>query len=58
MDPNTDVTQLRQDMLTMLESMYEIIHLSNESEVVRVGFAALTRTQAGLTYLSANPIVL
>ena len=58
MDPNTDVTQLRQDMLVMLTSMYEIIHTSDEAEVVRAGFAALTSTQAGLVYLSANPIVL
>lgn len=58
MDQTNDVTQLRQDMLVMLEAVHEIIQITNEAEIARAGFAALTRTQAGLTYLSSNPIVL
>lgn len=53
-----DVNQIRQDLLVMTESMFEIIQITNEAEVARAGFAALTRTQSGLTYLSSNPIVL
>lgn len=58
-DPLTDdQTQAMQDQLMFLEALHDIAAASNDAEIVRVAVQALTRTQAGLTYLSANPMVL
>jgi hypothetical protein len=58
-DPRTDdQTQSMQDQLIFMEALYEIAAASNDAEIVRVAVQALTRTQAGLTYLSANPMVM
>lgn len=46
------------DQLRLLEALYEIALSSNEAEMVRVSMAALTGTQAGLSFLSTHPITL
>jgi hypothetical protein len=43
------------EQLILIEALFAIAHESNEAEMVRVAMAALTNTQAGLTYLSAHP---
>lgn len=50
--------QLMQDQLILLESLYEILHTSDQAEIVRCATAALTRTQSGVNYLVAHPITL
>lgn len=50
--------QMMQDQLILLESLAEILQVSGEAEVVRIAVVALTRTQAGVNYLVAHPIVL
>lgn len=53
-----EATQNMQDQLAFLEALYEIAMSSDEAETVRIAMAALTRTQAGITFLSSKPIVL
>ncbi len=53
-----DATQILQDQLRFLEALYEIINCSEEAEVVRVAIAAMTSTEAGRAFLTANPIKL
>lgn len=46
------------DQLRMLEALFEIAQSSQEAEMVRVAMAALTGTQAGLSFLHTHPITL
>lgn len=50
--------QMAQDQLIFLEALYEIAMSSESAEEVRIAMAALTRTQAGLTFLASKPITL
>lgn len=47
-----------QDQLILLEALHDILMSSDEAETVRTATMALTRTQAGVNYLVANPITL
>lgn len=53
-----DVTAMMQDQLRFLEALYEILNSSEEAETVRVAVSALTATEAGRAFLTANPIKL
>lgn len=53
-----DVTGMLQDQLRFLEALYEILNSSEEAETVRVAVSALTATEAGRSFLTANPIKL
>lgn len=53
-----DVTAMLQDQLRFLEALYEVLNSSEEAEIVRVATAALTSTEAGRAFLTANPIKL
>lgn len=56
--PEDNVHQMMQDQLILLEALHDILISSGEAEIVRIAAMALTRTQAGVTYLIANPITL
>lgn len=51
-------TTMMGDQLILLEALYEIALSSGEAEMVRVSMSALTRTRAGLGFLSTHPITL
>lgn len=53
-----DTTHLMQDNLRFSESLYEIACSSDDAETVRIAMAALTSTDTGMAFLSANPIKL
>lgn len=53
---DTDVTQLMQDNLKLVEALHEIASTSDDANTVRVAVAALTTTQSGLAFLQVNPI--
>lgn len=50
--------QMMQDQLILLEALHDILMSSTEADIVRIATMALTRTQAGINYLTANPITL
>lgn len=52
------VTTMMEDQLKMLEALYEIAMSSNEGEMIRVAFQALTSTQSGMAFLQTHPIQL
>lgn len=45
-----------QDQLILVEALYSIATESEEAEVVRVAFSALTSTEGGRAYLAKNPV--
>lgn len=57
-DALDEKTTMMGDQLRLLEGLYEVAMSSNEAEMVRVAVAALTGTQAGLSFLNAHPMTL
>lgn len=42
--------------LKLMQALYEIICESEEPEIIRRALSALTSTEAGIEYLTLNPI--
>lgn len=51
-----EVSQVRTENLVLAQALHTIIGESNDAEVVRISMAALTGTETGKNYLTANPL--
>lgn len=51
-----EVSQVRAENLSLCSALHTIIGESNDAEVVRISMAALTGTETGKNYLTANPL--
>ena len=55
-DCHMDKSESLFDQLKLVESLYTVALESQESEIVRVAFAALVNTEAGRAYLASHPV--
>lgn len=53
-----DVATMMSENLIMIQALWEIIQVSADAETVRIAMSALTRTDSGMTYIRANPMIL
>ena len=51
-----EVSQVRAENLIFAQALHTIVGESTDAEVVRISMAALTGTETGKNYLTANPL--
>lgn len=54
--PPTDVVELQETQLVLVEALHHIAETTDEADIARLALGALTRTEAGMAYLRANPL--
>lgn len=57
-DEREDTASMMGEQLVMIQALWEIAQTSGDAETVRMAISALTRTDTGMTYIRANPMIL
>lgn len=56
MPPTEQMLEMQQEQLQFIEALHTIAANTDEADTARLALGALTRTEAGMAYLRANPL--